>query len=244
MKMSYNSYKDMVLRILQFEKEKGRKPNYVTLNSMKILKAQYEDMISRVDNFIKTKGRNPKYVQIGLGEVQKPSNSNCHQTGRYQWMKQNMYWITCAPSALWETLWEFGQPPSAARLSKLCHTQYGLKGTNPSDILAAMPQIGRDMGLNLTAQEKYFSEYGYQGMAQILDDPNRTLFVHGYCSGWPSYYKKYKGGHYVTPVKICFDSSTVWVADPDRSLITYSFREFEQGMKNCPCKSLIIITKH
>jgi hypothetical protein len=160
-------------------------------------------------------------------------------------MKQNMEWITCAPSAFWESLWELGTPPLAKRLSQIFHTQKGLAGTNPADIVAGMPQIGREMtpAMKLSAKEEYFSTYVYKGLAKILEDPKVTVVVHGYCSGWTKYYKTYKGGHYVTPVKICFDTNTIWIADPDRGVITYTLEEFQKGMDNCPCKSLILINR-
>lgn len=70
--LTYNQYKDMVLRIMQFENANQRKPNYVTVNNTKITKVQYTDMINRVNAFIKQYGRNPKYVTIS-------SNANTNQ---------------------------------------------------------------------------------------------------------------------------------------------------------------------
>lgn len=77
MKISYDEYKGMVLRILQFENENKRKPNYITIKGIKVTKTQYEDMISRVDNFIKTKGRMPKAVEVKDNiNVTKPSTTS------------------------------------------------------------------------------------------------------------------------------------------------------------------------
>lgn len=73
MKISYDEYKGMVLRILQFENEKKRKPNFVTLKGIKITKKQYEDMISRVDDFIRNKKRAPKAVEVKDEIIKAPS---------------------------------------------------------------------------------------------------------------------------------------------------------------------------
>jgi len=76
MKISYDEYQEMVLRVMQFENEKKRKPNYITLKGLKISKSQYEDMVNRVDNFIKSKGRNPKAVEVKIDSVPLSSQSN------------------------------------------------------------------------------------------------------------------------------------------------------------------------
>jgi hypothetical protein len=69
MKISYNEYKGMLLRIMQFENERKRKPNYVILKGIKIKREQYEDMINRVKKFIETKGRTPKAVEVKVDSI-------------------------------------------------------------------------------------------------------------------------------------------------------------------------------
>jgi hypothetical protein len=215
--------------------------DYVTLKKFMELLTRW--LKYRKDN----NQRRPNFIWIvkPSASVVSNGNPNCHETSRYQWMKQNMAYITCGPSALWETLWDLGKPPAASLVAKLLKTNYGFSGTDPANFKAYMPLIGKEMGLNLTAYEISFTDNGgYEGLAKLLDDPNSTFIIHGYCSGWTRYYKVYKGGHYVAPVKICFDVKKVWVADSDRGVIEYTLDEFLGGIKACPCKSVIVIKRH
>ncbi|MDY9922805.1 C39 family peptidase [Methanobacterium sp.] len=106
-------------------------------------------------------------------------------------------------------------------------------------------------GVTLTVTEQNFSAGGsnlqerYKKLGELIADANVAVIVNGMCSGWPTYYKQYKGGHYVFPVKVDLNQQKVWVADPARSwLLEYSFSEFAQGMALHSLPSLLILRKN
>jgi hypothetical protein len=70
-----------------------------------------------------------------------------------------------------------------------------------------------------------------------------AIIVHGICAGWPTYYKIYKGGHYVDLIGINLTTQQVRIADPDRGIIEYNMDEFKQGMLLNSQPSLIVISK-
>ncbi len=60
---------------------------------------------------------------------------------------------------------------------------------------------------------------------------------------WPTYYKVYKGGHYVDLIGINLTTQQVRIADPDRGIIEYHMDEFKEGMLLNNQPALIVVSK-
>ena len=52
--------------------------------------------------------------------------------------------------------------------------------------------------VSLTVHEAKYIDLGWTGIATAIK-AGMAIIVHGICAGWPTYYKVYKGGHYVRP---------------------------------------------
>ena len=70
-----------------------------------------------------------------------------------------------------------------------------------------------------------------------------AIIVHGISAGWQTYYKVYKGRHYVDLIGINLTLQKVRIADPDRGIIEYTMDEFKQGMLLNNQPALIVIAK-
>jgi hypothetical protein len=95
---------------------------------------------------------------------------------------------------------------------------------------------------SLTVHEAKYINLGWTGIATSLK-AGMAIIVHGICAGWPTYYKVYKGGHYVDLIGINLTLQRVRIADPDRGIIEYGMDEFKQGMLLNSQPALIVISK-
>jgi hypothetical protein len=83
--------------------------------------------------------------------------------------------------------------------------------------------------VSLTVREAKYIDLGWTGIATSIK-AGMALVVHGICAGWPTYYKVYKGGHYVDLIGINLTLQRVRIADPDRGIIEYSMDEFKRNV--------------
>jgi hypothetical protein len=132
-----------------------------------------------------------------------------------------------------EALSTFGvSGESESEMAKLEETTKN--GTSHGPLMAGIIAEAIKHNISLTVHEAKYIDLGWTGMA---------IIVHGICAGWPTYYKVYKGGHYVDLIGINLTLQRVRIADPDRGIIEYNMDEFKEGMLLNSQPTLIVISK-
>jgi hypothetical protein len=96
---------------------------------------------------------------------------------------------------------------------------------------------------SLTVHEAKYIDLRWTGIATSIKS-GMAIIVDGICSGWPTYYKIYKGGHYVDLIGINLTLQRVRIADPDREIIEYILDEFKQGMLLNSQPVLIVVQRN
>lgn len=150
---------------------------------------------------------------------------------------------TCGPSSSVMALSALGIDTTESEMSNREWTTSN-NGTGHDGMIAGCIAEAKEHGITLTVTEQNFSDTGYQKLGELIADPKVAVIANGMCSGWPTYYKTYKGGHYVFPVKVDMNTSKVYIADPARSYtLEYSFKEFQAGLAAHSLPSLLILRK-
>lgn len=155
---------------------------------------------------------------------------------------------TCGPASSVMALSALGIPTTETEMARRQYTTE--RGTGQDELIRGCVAEAKEHGVKLTGKKQNFSDGGstlkarFQTLGKLIADPKVAVIENGMCSGWPTYYKQYKGGHYVFATKIDLNKQKVWVADPARSwLLEYSFSEFAQGLALHSLPSLIILRR-
>jgi hypothetical protein len=64
-RLTLKQYRNMVEKVIEFNKLNGEMPEYTTVEGCKISRENYIDMIERVNKFLLKMGRNPGIIEIG-----------------------------------------------------------------------------------------------------------------------------------------------------------------------------------
>jgi hypothetical protein len=148
---------------------------------------------------------------------------------------------TCGPSSSMEALSTFGVTgESESEMAKLEETTKN--GTSHGPLMAGIIAEAIKHNVSLTVHEAKYIDLGWTGIATAIK-AGMAIIVHGICAGWPTYYKVYKGGHYVDLIGINLTTQQVRIADPDRGIIEYHMDEFREGMLLNSQSALIVISK-
>ena len=115
-------------------------------------------------------------------------------------------------------------------------------GTSHGPLMAGIIAEAIKHNVSLTVHEAKYIDLGWTGIATAIK-AGMAIIVHGICAGWPTYYKVYKGGHYVDLIGINLTTQQVRIADPDRGIIEYHMDEFKEGMLLNSQPALIVISK-
>jgi hypothetical protein len=157
---------------------------------------------------------------------------------------------TCGPSSLSMALSELGITETESKLAAYAGTT--TEGTTHAGLSAAVATVDAKYDdVTLAFTERNFSSLGssmnerYAALAVLLANPNVSVIIHGKCAGWTSYYSSTStAGHYVFPVAVNTQTSTIRVADPLRGVIVYGFSEFLAGINLVTGQgSVLIVTR-
>ena len=227
-------------------KEPGKiytKPNqqgdYVTL-------ARFDNMHRRWDTY----GSLPNFVwtiKPSSTPTPQPSGNGIYIEPSWNDVDQKLPY-TCGPAASVMALSALGIPTTETEMARRQYTTE--RGTDQDLLIKGCIAEAMEHGINLTGTKRNFSAGGsnlkarFKYLGELIADPKVAVIENGMCSGWPTYYKQYKSGHYVMTTKIDLNQEKVWVADPARSwLLEYSFQEFAQGLALHSLPSLIILRR-
>jgi hypothetical protein len=245
---------NMLLRYWAWRRSKGREPDIVYTRPNQagdyVNLARFNDMRIRYENWEKAHGSPPNFVWTIKPEsttTPQPSGNGIYIEPSWNDVDQKLPY-TCGPAASVMALSALGIPTTETEMAQREWTTED--GTSHDGIRAGCIAEAREHGVNLSVTERNFSAGGsnlqarFKYLGELIADPMVAVIENGMCSGWPTYYKQYKGGHYVFATKIDLKQEKVWVADPARSwLLEYSFQEFAQGLALHSLPSLIILRR-
>ena len=241
------AFVDMANRVDAWFKANGSNPNKVYTDDKRVDFVQmstFDNMRARYRNWVNNTGTEPGIVYFKAqasgqdGVYVEPTWKDYDQTTDY----------TCGPTSSAMALSALGIDTSESEMANREYTTED--GTGHDGIINGCIAEAKEHGISLTVKEQNFSAGGntlaerFKTLGELIADPNVAVIANGMCSGWPTYYKSYKGGHYVFPVKVDMNTSKVYIADPARSwTLEYSFQEFANGLAAHSLPSLLILRK-
>jgi hypothetical protein len=234
---------DFVLMISGVASYKGT-PSKVYLRKAGIKQVQYITYTKYLkikaiwDAFVNQNKRQPNYVYIN-DPIPTPHTDWILVKKVIFHHQETAY--TCGPSSSMEALSTFGVTgESESEMAKLEETTKN--GTSHGPLMAGIISEAIKHNVSLTVHEAKYIDVGWTGIATAIK-AGMAIIVHGICEGWPTYYKVYKGGHYVDIIGINLTTQQVRIADPDRGIIEYSMDEFKNGMLLNSQPALIVISR-
>jgi hypothetical protein len=244
---------NMLMRYWAYRKKYGKEPNIIYINpNLKgdfITLARFNNMRARYEVWEGAHGSPPNYVWIVAPTVaQQPSGGVYVESSFLDFDQTTDY--TCGPASSVMALSALGINTTESEMALREWTVAG-SGTSHAGIISGCKAEAAEHGITLTVTERNFSDGGstlkerFKYLGELIADPKVAVIENGMCSGWPTYYKSYKGGHYVFAVKIDLNQQKVWVADPARSAtLVYSFQEFANGLAAHSLPSLLILRRN
>lgn len=211
--------------IIDFQKQNGRLPNYVTLGNDKIDKKEYVDALNRVSQFTVKEDRLPYTVQVQTEIKENNTPSTVYISPRFKHYVDQDTKYYCAPFMLAQIIFElFNIIPAQTWLASRAGTT--TKGTGHTGVIKALNDWCAANGHKVISNFQGFSSTGWQKCAEMIKDPNVGLGFH------VKYRNKF--GHYMYPVIVDMDKKIVTCIDSlnPEDLITVSFTEFESWIRN------------
>ena len=187
-KIYESDYKDQCKRIVQFITQKGTVPNYVTTtkskikvnpdlilyNLSKILVFYYKN--NRLPNYSTYNSNDLKIAKSTTNNCSNPYKSTPHPSKKgCDGMGQNTSYF-CADAAMQHSLYKFGINVSQAQLAKWAGTT--TSGTSHDGIRAAIAMVNKKFNVNITVEEKNFSDLGIIGLAKLICKKNVDAIIH------------------------------------------------------------------
>jgi hypothetical protein len=234
---------DFVLMIAGVAAYKGTLSKvYLRKNGVKLIQyltyIKYLKIKAVWDAFVNLNKREPNHVYIN-DPVPTPHTDWIQVNNVIYHHQETAY--TCGPSSSMGALSTFGVTgESESEMATLKETTKN--GTSHGPLMAGIITETIKHNVSLTVHEAKYIDFGWTGIATSIK-AGMAIIVHGICAGWPTYYKVYKGGHYVDLIGINLTLQRVRIADPDRGIIGYSIGEFKEGMLLNSQPSLIVISK-
>lgn len=184
-----SDYKDQAKRLCQFIKQHGKAPNYIkTVKSKKEISPDLELFaFAKIMVFYYANKRLPNYCTYNSNDLKKtvkattnncsnPYKSSPHPTKRgCDAMGQNNGYY-CADAAMQHSLYKFGINVSQSQLAKWAGTTTA--GTSHDGIRTAIAMVNKKFGVNITVQEKNFSDLGINGLAKLICQKNVDAIIH------------------------------------------------------------------
>lgn len=188
-KIYESDYKDQAKRLCQFIGQNGQAPNYI--KSVKTASKISPDLelfaFAKILVYYHANKRLPKYCTYNSNDLKttvKPSKNNCSnpykssphptKTG-CDGMGQNTGYY-CADAAMQHSLYKFGISVSQSQLAKWAGTTSA--GTSHDGIRTAIAMVNKKYGVNISVQEKNFSDLGLTGLAKLICQKNVDAIVH------------------------------------------------------------------
>lgn len=184
-----SDYKDQAKRLFQYMKQNGQVPNYTkSVKSKKEISPDLELFaFAKIIVYYNANKRLPNYCNYNsndLKAVKAAAKNNCsnpyksspHPTKRgCDAMGQNTGYF-CADAAMQHSLHKFGISVSQAQLAKWAGTT--TSGTSHDGIRTAIAMVNKKFGVNITVQEKNFSDLGIKGLAELICKKNVDAIIH------------------------------------------------------------------
>lgn len=183
-----SDYKDQAKRLCQFIVKNGQAPNYITSVKSKtkispdlelyafakIIAYYYAN--NKLPNYCTYNSNNLKTASSTKNNCSNPYKSSPHPTkSGCDAMGQNTGYY-CGVCALQHSLYKFGISVSQSQLAKWAGTTSS--GTSHDGIRTAVAQVNKKYNVNITVQEKSFSELGITGLAKLICKANVDVIVH------------------------------------------------------------------
>ena len=184
-----DDYLDQAKRVRNYILTKKQVPNNVTtLKSKKRVNIDlYTYCIAKILVFNKEHGQLPNYCTYDFNVLikpVKPSDNNCsnpykstpHPTrSGCDAMGQNTGYY-CGVCALQHSLYKFGISVSQRQLASWAGTT--TSGTSHNGIRSAVAMVNKKYGVNISVEEKNFSDLGITGLAKLICKSNVDVIVH------------------------------------------------------------------
>ena len=185
-KMSKSDYLDQSKRLVQYCIQSGRIPNYV--KSVKSQTKISPDLalyaFAKIIVSYNAKGKLPKTCKYYSKAFKKSTSNKCknpyksspHPTKQgCDGMGQNTGYY-CGVCALQHSLYKFGISVSQSQLAKWAGTT--TSGTSHEGIRTAVAMVNKKYNVNITVEEKNFSDLGIDGLAKLICKKNVDAIIH------------------------------------------------------------------
>ncbi|MBQ3407988.1 MAG: hypothetical protein IJH12_02135 [Clostridia bacterium] len=183
-----SDYKDQSKRLCQYLNQNGKAPNYIksVKSSTKISPDLELYAFAKIIDYYYKNKRLPNYCNYNssvLASV-KSSKNNCsnpyksspHPTKKgCDAMGQNTGYF-CAICALQHSLFKFGIYVSQSQLAKWAGTTSS--GTSHQGIRTAVAMVNSKYHVNISVDEKNFSDLGLEGLAKLICKSNVDVIIH------------------------------------------------------------------
>ena len=184
-----SDYKDQAKRLCKYIKQNGQAPNYTkSVKSKTEINPDLELFaFAKIIVYYYANKRLPNYCTYNSNDLKttvKYTTSNCsnpyksspHPTkSGCDGMGQNTSYF-CADAAMQHSLYKFGINVSQSQLAKWAGTT--TSGTSHDGIRTAIAMVNKKYGVNISVQEKNFSDLGITGLAKLICQKNVDAIIH------------------------------------------------------------------
>jgi len=239
------TFLDMKKRVDDWISTKGSSPTTVYIDSTKKEHVNYEiykDMLERMEKWKIAKGTYADGVYVSPPTPPVPPSTlktkqNCMYVAKYlkDYINQETsYW--CGPNCIQQVIYElWGKYYSEKEIAQIAGTIPS--GTGYQGLYNALTTLVTRLGGKVKIEWKNFSELKWEGLNDVIKDPNRSFYTN-------CLYKN-KWGHYEYFIGICLSSKQVIVANSLSGgwIETRSFATAEQYIRGITWPSVCIVTK-
>ncbi|MGN0175211.1 MAG: cysteine peptidase family C39 domain-containing protein [Methanobrevibacter sp.] len=184
-----SDYKDQAKRLCQYIKQNGQAPNYTkSVKSKTEINPDLELFaFAKIIVYYYANKRLPNYCTYNSNDLKttvKSTTNNCsnpyksspHPTkSGCDGMGQNTGYF-CADAAMQHSLYKFGINISQSQLAKWAGTT--TSGTSHEGIRTAIAMVNKKYGVNISVQEKNFSDLGITGLTKLICQKNVDAIIH------------------------------------------------------------------
>ena len=184
-----SDYKDQAKRLCQYIINNGKAPNYIksVKSGSKISPDLELFAFAKIIAYYYANNRLPDYCNYNSNDLKKtvssskkncsnpykstphPTSSGCDAMGQ-----NNGYYCACA--AMQHSLYKFGISVSQSQLASWAGTTTA--GTGHDGIRTAIAMVNKKYGVNISVEEKNFSDLGITGLAKLICQSNVDVIVH------------------------------------------------------------------
>ncbi|MBQ2652659.1 MAG: hypothetical protein IJF83_03820 [Methanobrevibacter sp.] len=188
-KIYESDYKDQAKRLTQYLKQNAKAPNYIKSVKSKTLISPDLELFAfaKIISYYYANKRLPKYCSYNSNDLKttvKSKKNNCsnpyksspHPTkSGCDAMGQNTGYY-CGVCALQHSLFKFGIYVSQSQLASWAGTTSS--GTSHQGIRTAVAMVNKKYNVNITVEEKSFSDLGLEGLAKLICKDNVDIITH------------------------------------------------------------------